>query len=816
MTGFKDNIFKKTTSSNNNIKNEKEINTIDRWPNTDRKPKFLSEVEKWLKNEVELLQINLPKRALSYKNYKESYKSMLQPYQEAFDYIINNLTTYKPILSEIKLAYDREYNKLIDCLKEFEPLRKNIFETQEHFDQKLKKIRIKDNVDIEIMKKEKIELLRVMDILRGENESFAVQIMQFKKELKENYRKFNDVNDSRKLLIIEINDLKNQQNDLEIAQNITKQIKSDSSQDPVTLAVELKCLRRDEARTRQELIEMQANYSDVVSRRIYESIKNECDETKEKFKTISSELKKLTNEQSILKQEYEKIIIERDELRQSEEHLKRSATPRPNWDNLVGKEFKGGLKKWKKYSNKKTSNDKLKLILQNFSYNLFPFNFHKPIYKNTDNENKIFSPFNNKSADKNNTNSDKYDVYLQIDKNYWDVLCNFGIDSFDANFNEMNNAKLQLSQDASPKKTLAGQNKKPKTLSRQLTSVESKFTENDKFLTDCDVLILKRKMSLNEVSLLAYRFWIDREMFYNGDKKYNCITKSYENNLEMVSNTEKIMPLLSIVHDKSSEYRPDRYFKNFLMRIYRNELESYEQAYNFYQAISQDYKHISFLKETFDILSYKMDERLFWNSQIIFEKLRKEAYDLATKNILDPDYISSVEQASQADMINTYSFTKEDITTILATVFENIGENVVQEILDTIFVDNALEYDKNETVNKILGKEINNEMYYFHTLFPKAMVLSHHDFHQSVTKYIIQVRHQLVDDTLESIQYDEEGIINPDDLKRTLMLTNPGITPRETNRLIRWVFEENKELETSVVSNKLKNYDIKLYPHKLE
>ena len=114
--------------------------------NSAAKPRFLKELESFVESELALLGLQ--------KDDGEASAARLQVFREAFQYVIDDFKTYKPILSAIKNEYDMLLDKYAKRLHYIPPLKARLPSTiQADADQQIKYL--KEKHETECSRKEK-------------------------------------------------------------------------------------------------------------------------------------------------------------------------------------------------------------------------------------------------------------------------------------------------------------------------------------------------------------------------------------------------------------------------------------------------------------------------------------------------------------------------------------------------------------------------------------------------------------------------------------------------------------------------------------
>ena len=89
------------------------------------------------------------------------------------------------------------------------------------------------------LKKENLRLYRRIDELKQEQRSLETQVQKLQEELATEYLRYRDECDARKLLVADINDLRYQQEDIEMSRQSMAEL-DEEKDDPITLRIALK------------------------------------------------------------------------------------------------------------------------------------------------------------------------------------------------------------------------------------------------------------------------------------------------------------------------------------------------------------------------------------------------------------------------------------------------------------------------------------------------------------------------------------------------------------------------------------------------
>ncbi|XP_069112675.1 translin-associated factor X-interacting protein 1-like [Argopecten irradians] len=313
------------------------------------KPRFLEQLEGYLKTELKALGVTqvLPNDL------------RLQAHREVFEYLIEDFKTYKPLLSSIKNEYEMMLSFQRQQIRELDPLKQMLVTVSEQCDQKIMAIREEEKQEIKDLKLENKRLMEVIQMMNNEQKDLKTQVSKLQEDLAAEYHRYRDECDARKQLVSDINDLRYQQDDY----MMSKQSASDEAQDdPMTLKIALKKAREDEKAATERLNNMVANYGDVIPRRDFELLEAKYNKLQELYTTAQDDFLKLQKEHDALLDVHKTVTKQRDEYYMECETLKRSSTPRPDWDKCAD-HVQGGMARWQELSQGKRSNELVDVLI---------------------------------------------------------------------------------------------------------------------------------------------------------------------------------------------------------------------------------------------------------------------------------------------------------------------------------------------------------------------------------------------------------------------------------------------------------------------
>lgn len=319
------------------------------------KPRFLSGLEAYAKRELYLLGCE----------DETPNELRLQAFREVFEYLIDDFKTYKPLLSQIKNEYERNLGHLRQKVRELEPLKSMLVTVSEKCENKIQAIREAEQLEIKKLVREKMELLDLLEEKRESEINMSAQITRLQEELGDQYRKYRNEHEMRKMLLSDINELKQQQQHSKADQSQEQQDASNEKDDPVMLKIALKCARNDMTQVLDELNRMKADYNDVVPERDLKLLQHLHDKQARELDGVKTQMAKLREEHDDLLQLHQQVIDNRDEIYTQLAELKQSATPRPDW-HVCHNMLSLDEQKWVEMMEGRSSERILKLVMEEF------------------------------------------------------------------------------------------------------------------------------------------------------------------------------------------------------------------------------------------------------------------------------------------------------------------------------------------------------------------------------------------------------------------------------------------------------------------
>lgn len=134
-------------------------------------------------------------------------------------------------------------------IRELEPLKQMLVTLADQCDHKLMQYREEEKLEIKNLKEDKKKLQELVLQLKNDRHMLEIQVNKLKDELALEHEKFRNEQDKRKLLIVDLNDLRFQQEEAklnELKREKKRQaeghapVEEESEDDPVTLKIALR------------------------------------------------------------------------------------------------------------------------------------------------------------------------------------------------------------------------------------------------------------------------------------------------------------------------------------------------------------------------------------------------------------------------------------------------------------------------------------------------------------------------------------------------------------------------------------------------
>jgi hypothetical protein len=191
------------------------------------------------------------------------------------------------------------------------------------------------------------------------------------------HERYRNEQDKKKLLILDLNDLRFQQEEAKLAEMKREKklnadgnpIEDESSQDdPVTLKIALRVCRQNLTDAMKRLTHMEADYNDVIPKRDFVALEASFNELKEINEVMEKDFKIIKQENSTSKDYVKQLETKLLDLSQELEATKGNYTPRPDWERAATI-IDDGSDKWKEMISNKSSMQLLDNLIQEFNKN---------------------------------------------------------------------------------------------------------------------------------------------------------------------------------------------------------------------------------------------------------------------------------------------------------------------------------------------------------------------------------------------------------------------------------------------------------------
>ncbi|KAK3085940.1 hypothetical protein FSP39_011055 [Pinctada imbricata] len=239
-------------------------------------------------------------------------------------------------------------------------LQQMLVTVSEQCDQKIMAIREEEKQEMKDLREENKRLLEKIQSMNNEKLDLEAQVDKLHDELKEQFERYKDELDQKKILLQEITDMRDQKDDLLASKEGDT---GEPQDDPLSLSCPpYRQAREDEKNATKRLNDMITNYYDVIPRRDFETLEAKYNTLLESSETTKDDFMKLKAEHDALLDVQKQVTKQRDEFYMELEGMKRTATPRPDWERCS--DFvTGGATRWAELSQGKSSNDLVDVLL---------------------------------------------------------------------------------------------------------------------------------------------------------------------------------------------------------------------------------------------------------------------------------------------------------------------------------------------------------------------------------------------------------------------------------------------------------------------
>ncbi|XP_061450271.1 translin-associated factor X-interacting protein 1 isoform X2 [Rhineura floridana] len=330
--------------------------TVPKWQCTNKeqfplsisKPRYLQDLESHLRRELQALDFT--------KGKVQELK--LQPYREIFEFFMEEFKTYKPLLASIKNEYEMTIAHLQDKVHSLESVNAILITASDQCTRQILAFQEQEKIEITKLKEERIYLLKLIDKMKEEKNSLETQVAKMRKAVAEEYLRYLNECDARKLLLIDLNEMYRMKEEMKLAK-----FQDEKGEDSVKLTLALKTARQDLTKAQVELNTMKANYGDVVPRREFELQEQKYDVLAEKMMTLQKDFDDLQEEYDTMLDVHKQVSEERDQFYNDLINVQRTSTPRPSWDKCA-EVIADGAERWNALSEGKTSDQLVDVLLE--------------------------------------------------------------------------------------------------------------------------------------------------------------------------------------------------------------------------------------------------------------------------------------------------------------------------------------------------------------------------------------------------------------------------------------------------------------------
>ncbi|XP_048828796.1 translin-associated factor X-interacting protein 1 isoform X3 [Brienomyrus brachyistius] len=274
------------------------------------KPRFLQMLERYLRLELQTLNPHHPK----------VQESRLQVYREVFDCFIEDLKTYKPLLSAIKNEYEVTLAHLQDQIRELEPLRAQLVIVSERCEQRVLALREEERSEVNALKQEAQCLQKIIDEMREQQDILQTQVRVLQRDLADQYLAYRQEHEARRLLIAGTGNAGHRPGEVQVKREY----------DPAEMKQELTVCRQDLTRVRAEMERLRAEYADMVPHRDWQALHCAHQESQLRLQTLHTDFDQLRAEYDTLLEVHGQVSPQRGHLRREPKMLQDAVVPPPH------------------------------------------------------------------------------------------------------------------------------------------------------------------------------------------------------------------------------------------------------------------------------------------------------------------------------------------------------------------------------------------------------------------------------------------------------------------------------------------------------
>uniref|UniRef100_A0A8C0VUJ2 Translin-associated factor X-interacting protein 1 n=1 Tax=Castor canadensis TaxID=51338 RepID=A0A8C0VUJ2_CASCN len=193
-------------------------------------------------------------------------------------------------------------------IQALEPLKAKLVSMNEECNQRILAMQAEERDEISVLKREKMNLLKLIDKKNEEKISLQSEVSKLRKSLAEEYLHYLSERDARKILIGDLNEATVPEEDVSLSQ-------SPGNSRPCETNIALKMTRQDLTRTQMELNTMKANFGDVIPRRDFEMQEKINKDLQEQLDSLRADYEEVCKEHELLLQLHMSTLKERDHVK---------------------------------------------------------------------------------------------------------------------------------------------------------------------------------------------------------------------------------------------------------------------------------------------------------------------------------------------------------------------------------------------------------------------------------------------------------------------------------------------------------------------
>eukprot|EP00117_Sycon_ciliatum_P031387 scpid24761/ scgid24560/ Translin-associated factor X-interacting protein 1 len=249
-------------------------------------------------------------------------------HRDAFEVLINEFRSYRPLLCRIMAAYDNALEVQAEEIRSLKPLKHAATTYKAEFEQRwLEKKSIEDQT-IQILRRQIKDLKHEIYRLHEREKDWQAQLDKLSMEAGKSYKRYREEADQRSMLITELNEIHYKEQDMAKA----AQAKGKPRDDPAVLNILINRLKTDLAEAQRKLVETIADYGDVVPRKEFDKVSKAKKKLSKELKSLQDSHNALKAKHSALQTKCDATLVQRDTICSELVEVQRSCTPRPDWN----------------------------------------------------------------------------------------------------------------------------------------------------------------------------------------------------------------------------------------------------------------------------------------------------------------------------------------------------------------------------------------------------------------------------------------------------------------------------------------------------